>query len=115
MVRTILELQVRLRRFIASHYQVANDVLFASDDPYMSDPWETGCFFAITHWPRDQPKRLTYGMVDTVLKGVWEFLYKAERFECADFYVEDDLLGTVGYGRVLAESPSLGSNNVTEG
>ena len=115
MVRIILQLQVRLRRFLAAHYHAANDVLFSSDDPYMSDPYVSGCFIAVTHWPPDRQKQLTYGMVDNVLKGVWSFMYEGGRFVCADFYVIDDLLGTVGYGRLLQDSPGQDLRNTTEG
>ncbi|KAL9065343.1 MAG: hypothetical protein Q9161_008289 [Pseudevernia consocians] len=76
MARTILQTQVRLRRYITTHYQAANDVLFSSDDPYTSEPEFTGCFFAVMNWPSDRQKHLTYGMVENVLKGVWEFLYR---------------------------------------
>lgn len=113
MAHAILRVQLRLRRFFASHYQASNDVLFSSDDPYMSDPFYSGCFFAVTHYPLDRQKRLTYGMVDNVLKGIWERLYRGERFQCADFYVTDDALGDVGFGRLLRESPEQSSGDTT--
>lgn len=106
MARTILQIQVKLRRFIASHYRVTFDVLEPSDNPYMSDPNLAGCFFAVTHWPMDRQRRLTYGMVSDTLKGVWEFLYQGGRFVCTEFYVRDDQAGTVGYGMVMTESPT---------
>lgn len=105
MQRTILQTQLKLRRYITTHYKAATDVLFHSDDPYMSDSEYTGCFFAITHWPPNRQKRLTYGMVDAVLKGVWEFLYRGGRFMKSDFYVDHETLESVGYGRVDREGP----------
>ena len=105
MQSTILHTQLRLRRYIATHWQSVSDILFYSDDPYISDSQYQGCFFAITHWPPDRQKRLTYGMVDAALKGVWEFLYRGGRFVKADFYVDHDTLGRVGFGRVDKDRP----------
>ena len=106
MARTILQTQVRLRRYITTHYQAANDVLFGSDDPYTSEPEFTGCFFAVMNWPSDRQKHLTYGMVENVLKGVWEFLYRGERFVNAEFDIVDEVWGPVGVGIVEKERPS---------
>jgi len=60
MARTLLQTQVSLRRYISSE---AN----------------TGCFFGATHYPMNRPKRLTYGMVDSVLTGVFDVLYREGR------------------------------------
>lgn len=54
-------------------------------------------------------------MVDNVLKGVWEFLYRSGRFVDADFYILDEDLGTVGMGRVSRDTPGQSPRNVTEG
>ena len=51
-------------------------------------------------------------MVSDVLAGVWEFLYREERLVCADWWILDDGLGTVGYGRLLVESPGNGAGLV---
>lgn len=115
MVRTILQTQVKLRRYLVTHYQAANEVLFRSDDPYTSDRGFSGCFFAISHSPPDRQKHLTYGMVVNVLEGLWQFLYQGERFVCADFFVMDDHWGEVGYGSLLPHSPDRKGGNVTEG
>lgn len=115
MARTILQTQVKLRRYIATHYQAANDVLFHSDDPYTSEPDLTGCFFAVMNWPADRQKHLTYGMVENVLKGAWEFLYRGGRFVRADFYVVDEVLGPVGLGIVEKDRPSQKLKNITQG
>ncbi len=74
----------------------------------MSDPHAPGCFVAVSHWPPERTKRLTYNMVGDVLRGLWEFLYGGERFVCADFYVLEDGVGEVGFGRLLGGSPGLG-------
>ena len=115
MARTFLRTHVEIRRYIATHYQAANDVLFPSDDPYMSSPEITGCFFAVGHYPLEDQSQLTYGMVDNVLKGMWEFLYRGGRFVVAEFYVVDEHLGTVGIGLVEKERPSQNLGNATEG
>ena len=105
MARTLLQTQVTLRRYIKDHYQAAQDVLFPSDDPYMSDLDLTGCFLAVTHWPEDRPKHLTYGMVDNVLKGIWDVMYRDGRFVEVNFDVFDEQLGLVGAGLMERGSP----------
>ena len=101
--RTLLQTQIRLRRYIATHYHADEDVLFHFDDPYLSSKQYTGCFFAITHWPLDQPKRLTYGMVNTVLTGIFEVMYRQEHYIGALALVTHDLLGLVGFAEVLKD------------
>ena len=59
-------------------------------------------------------KRLTYGMVDNVLKGIWEFMYRGGRFVCADIFVEEDDMGTVGYARLLLSASGQNSREITE-
>ena len=115
MARTVLQTQVTLRRYIRDHYQAAHDVLFPSDDPYMSDLDQSGCFLAVTHWPEGRPKHLTYGMVDNVLKGIWEFMYRGERFVEANFEVFDEQLGVVGSGLIERGFPDLNMKNITRG
>lgn len=115
MARTLLQTQVMLRRYIRDHYKAAQDVLFPSDDPYISDLDLIGCFFAVACWPEDRPKRLTYGMVDNVLKGVWEFMYRGGRFVEANFEVSDEQLGRVGAGLIERGIPALNMRNVTQG
>ena len=105
MARVLLQTQVTLRRYIKGHYKAAEDLLFSSDDPYMSDMDLDGCFFAVTHWPLDRPKHLTYGMVDNVLKGVWEFMYRGGRFVETDFEVFDEQFGVVGSGLMETDVP----------
>lgn len=114
MARTFLQTQIEIRRYITTHYQAANDVLFRSDDPYMSKSEFTGCFFAVGHYPLEDRSQLTYGMVDNVLKGMWEFLYRGGRFVAAEFYVVDEHLGTVGIGLVEKDRPSPNPRNATE-
>ena len=115
MARTILQTQVTLRRYIKDHYQAAQDVLFPSDDPYMSDLDLSGCFLAVTHWPEDRPKHLTYGMVDNVLRGVWEFMYRGGRLVEVNFEVFDEQLGLVGAGYMERGFPDLDMKNITQG
>ena len=105
MSRSILQTQVKLRRFLSTHYQADDDVLFRSDDPYKSDDQYTGCFIAFTSWPPDQSRRFTYGMLDNALKGVWDFLIKGQRFVMSEMYVLDEVEGTVGYGYVVRDPP----------
>ncbi|KAL6718184.1 hypothetical protein ACLMJK_004272 [Lecanora helva] len=100
MEHAILQIQVKLRTYIRTHYQADKDVLFPSDDPYTSDLSYQACYLAFTTWPPNRQKRLTYGMLDDALKGVWEFLYRGERFQTADFFIAHDEKGMVGYGRV---------------
>ena len=114
MARTLLQTQVALRRYITSHYKAAQDLLFPIDDPYISDLDLGGCFFAVTHWPVDRPKHLTYGMVDIILKGVWEFMYRGGRFVNAEIEVFDEQWGVVGSGFVAKEPPVLNMMNITQ-
>ncbi|KAM0805423.1 hypothetical protein BDR22DRAFT_884954 [Usnea florida] len=115
MARTLLQTQVTLRRYIRTHYKAAQDLLFPSDDPYMSDLDLSGCFLAVAHWPEDRPRHLTYGMMDDVLKGVWEFMYRGGRFVEANFVVFDEQLGVVGSGLIERGFPDLNMKNITQG
>ena len=103
MARTIIQTQVRLRRYLAMHYHAEEDVLFPRDDPYTSDEQLTGCFLGAGSWPPELPKRLTYGMVQNAFKGVFELLYQQRRYAAADFLIVDDRLGAVGVGRIARE------------
>ena len=105
--RTLVQTQIRLRRYIMSHYHADQDVLFPRDDPYVSNKELTGCFFAITHWPPDRTKRLTYGMVNIVLTGVLDALYRQERYIGAEVFVVHDFMGMVGFARVAKTLPRL--------
>ena len=90
-------------------------MLFPSDDPYMSDRDFHGCFLAITHWPLDRQRRLTYGNVDDALKGAWEFLYRGGRYVTADFFIDEEGKGTVGFGRIFKDAPTgLGAVSIKE-
>lgn len=102
---TLLQTHLRVRRHIATHYKAREDVLFHNEDPYISDKKLVGCFFGIGSWPQDKQRRLTYGMVDDTLKGVFEVLYREERHVGADFFVEIDTLGRIGIGRVAKINP----------
>lgn len=106
--RTLLQTHIRLRQYIRTHYHADQDVLFSNDDPYISDRDLEGCFFGVGHWPRRREKRLTYGMVDIVLRGIFDVLYREEWNVGADFYVVDDVLGEVGIGRVARDRPGNG-------
>ena len=98
-----MQTQVRLRRYIATHYRAEEDVLFPRDDPYLSNAQLTGCFVGVSTYPRDEPKRLTYGMLEAALRGMFDVLWREERYLSADFYIRDDTHGTVGIGRVARE------------
>lgn len=50
-------------------------------------------------------RHLTYGVVALVLQGLWDFLYRGERFWEAIFEVVHDEWGTVGVGRVSRDYP----------
>ena len=111
MGRTILRTQLALRAQIASTYQLRDLPLQPDDEPYKSDPYWTGCFLGVIAWPPPQPPRfiieyhLTYGVVENVLQGLWEFLYMGNRFVEAAFEVIDDHWGLVGLGKVTTERP----------
>lgn len=112
--RTLLQTQVRLRRYIATHWRAEEDVLFPSDDPYMSSEADTGCFFGITHYPIEQPKRLTYGMVESVLTGVFDVLYRGDRYVGANILIVHDYMGMVGFGRVTKNRPGRGAQSLAK-
>lgn len=105
MARTLIQTQVRLRTYIRTHYHAEEDVLFSSDDPYVSDERFTGCYFGVSTWPKDSRKRLTYGMVNTALTGIFDVLYRKERFVGADFFVVNDEFGRVGVAIVSRNRP----------
>ena len=105
-----MQTQVRLRRYIATHYRAEEDVLFPRDDPYLSSAQLTGCFVGVATFPPDEPKRLTYGMLEAALRGMFDVLWREERYLSADFYVRDDTLGTVGIGRVSRKRPNARPN-----
>ncbi|KAL8797338.1 MAG: hypothetical protein Q9195_000492 [Heterodermia aff. obscurata] len=107
MQRTLLQTQLRLRRYIKSRWRIEDDVLELSDDPYASDSRLVGCFFAIGHYPDGlgQPRRLTYRMVESVMKGVWDHIYKRERYVSVHMIVKDEELGVVGIAGLSKERP----------
>ena len=76
--RTFVQTQRHFRQYIMTHYHADEDVLFLPDDPYTSDKGRKRCFFAITHWPPNRAKRLTYGMVSTALTGLLDMLCRGE-------------------------------------
>lgn len=115
MARTLLQTQVSLRRYIATHYHADEDVLFPSDDPYMSSEANTGCFFGATHYPMNRPKRLTYGMVDSALTGVFDVLYRDSRHIGANILIVHDYMGMVGFGRVTKNRPGQWFQSVAVG
>lgn len=115
MARTLLQTQVSLRRYIATRYHADEDVLFPSDDPYMSSEANTGCFFGATHYPMNRPKRLTYGMVDSVLTGVFDVLYRESRHTGANILIVHDYMGMVGFGRVTKNRPGQWFQSVAVG
>ena len=51
-----------------------------------------------------EAKRLTYGMVDGVLKGLWEYLIRGQRFTETEWHVLEDGR-MVGYGKIMKERP----------
>lgn len=81
---------------------------------YKSDPHWVGCFLGVIAYP--PPKRplfvieyhLTYGIVENVLQGLWEFLYRGNRLVEVAFEVIDDQWGLVGLGKVSTVRPGLG-------
>lgn len=105
MARTIIQTQLRLRRYITTHYHAEEDVLFPRDDPYVSEERFTGCFLVVGSWPNKRQARLTYGMLNNTLTGIFDVLYRRERFVGADFWVYDDDIGRVGVGRVDIQRP----------
>lgn len=106
LARTLIQTQLQLRRYLASHYRADEDVLFHFDDPYSLKEDLPGCFFAVTHWPADRTRRLTYGMVDVILTGVINVFWKGEHFVGADIYVVHDYMGMVGAAQVSRARPS---------
>lgn len=80
-------------------------MLFSGDDPYESFERFTGCYFGVSTWPKDLRKRLTYGMVNNALTGIFDVLYRKERFVGAEFFVVDDEFGRVGVGIVSGNKP----------
>lgn len=114
MARTLLQTQISLRRYIARHWRADEDVLFPSDDPYMSSEANTGCFFGATHYPPNRPKRLTYGMVEIVLTGAFDVLYREGRHIGADILIVHDNMGMVGFGRVTKDRPGRWAQSVAK-
>lgn len=114
MQRTLLQTQLRLRRYIKSRWRIEDDVLELSDDPYLSDSRLVGCFFGIGHYPDGlgNPRRLTYRMVESVMKGVWDHIYKRERYVSAHMIVKDDELGVVGIAGISEKRPATKSVSV---
>ena len=102
---TLLRTQINLRRSILNHYHAEADILADGDNPYVSSATSTGCWVAIKSWPDDEPNRLTYGMVDIVLTGLWDAVYLARRDFEADALVRHDTLGIIGYAFILKERP----------
>lgn len=117
MCRTILGTQQALRAQIAAHYQLRDLPLQSDDEPYKSDPHWAGCFLGVIAFPPAKPPRflieyhLTYGIVEIVLQGLWEFLYMGERFVETAFEVLDDQWGLVGVGKVSSVRPGLGGGD----
>jgi len=109
MARTLLQTHLRLRTYIRTHYHADEDVLFPGDIPYVSEARFTGCFFGVSTWPKTTQKRLTYGMLNNALTGIFDVLYREERFVGADFYVVDDEFGQVGIGIVSRTRPIIRS------
>ena len=114
MQRTLLQTQLRLRRYIKSRWRIEDDVLELSDDPYLSDSRLVGCFFGIGHYPdgRGEPRRLTYRMVENVMKGVWDHIYRQERYISVHMIVKDDELGVVGIAGISKERPKTATVSV---
>lgn len=117
--RTILQQQLEIRNFIERH-DAFNMSLRRFDDPFESPEDSFGCFFGVKGWPIDHD-HLTCGMVANLLQGLWEYLYREERFHGVIFEVIDDVWGAVGVGkisltRVLGSwmSQRLGVGNVTD-
>lgn len=108
LARTLLQTQVRLRRYIMTHYHANEDVLFPRDDPYKSEEQYTDCFFGVAAWPLRMPKRLTYGMLEIATRGIVDVVYRQERYAAADFFIVDDAFGEVGVGRIARDRPGNG-------
>lgn len=101
----LLNTQIRLRLSILNHVHAEGDVVQEADDPYTSDTKSAaaGCFVAIGHSPDYKPKRLTYGMVSLVLKGLFDVLYIERQNVAADVMVAHDTIGVVGYAAVIRD------------
>lgn len=106
MVRTLIQTQLRLRTYIRTHYRAEEDMLLPGDNPYVSDERFTGCYLGVSTWPMEGRKRLTYGMLNSALTGIFDVLYRKERFVGAEFFVVDDELGRVGIGMVNRDRPN---------
>ena len=109
MARTLIQTQLRLRTYIRTHYRAEEDVLLPGDNPYVSDKRFTGCYVGVSTWPMEGRKRLKYGMLDISLTGIFDVLYREERFVSAEFFVVDDEFGRVGVGIVNRNRPGTRS------
>lgn len=105
MARTLIQTQLRLRTYIRTHYRAEEDVLLPGDNPYVSEQRFTGCYLGVSTWPMEGRKRLTYGMLNNALTGIFDVLYRTERFVGAEFFIVDDELGEVGIGMVNIDRP----------
>ena len=108
MQQTLLQTRLRLRQYIRAHWHLDDEALFAYDDPYTSDPDLHGCFFGINHYPDGpiDPRHLTYRMVENVLKGLWDFVYRREKYATVHMLVKDDELGVVGIAALTQTRPT---------
>ena len=99
--RTITYTRQVLRSFI-EEYHASDTGLTVPDDPYESPRILTGCSFGVATVPPDA-HHLTYGIVDEVLQGLFNYLFRAERHREAIFEVFNDRFGqvrTVGIGKI---------------
>ena len=69
------------------------------------------CFFGIHHYPdvSFSQRQLTYRMVENVLKGLWDFVYRREKFVSAHILVTDDVFGVVGAALLKEGRPEKGA------
>ena len=47
-------------------------------------------------------------MVENVLKGLWDYVYRREKYVSAHILVKDDEFGVVGIAGLTRERPSTG-------
>ena len=59
-------------------------------------------------------RQLTYRMVENVLKGLWDFVYRREKYVSAHILVDDDVFGIVGAAVLTKGRPETGATYDTE-
>lgn len=53
-------------------------------------------------------------MVENVLKGIWDFIYRRDKFVSAHILVNDDQFGVVGLAILTRGRPGAGASDVAD-